>query len=101
MQERRRHVVAIADASFCGMGRHHSMAGIIEQQPCQQVVGFVAYDGPVGPLGKGSDLNRTTSLSLCTKIPAISAGTLSELMPYSGFCAAVIRDPVRAAAILD
>src|SRR6478752_5034037 len=28
------------------------MAGIIEQQPCQQVVGFVAYDSAVGPLGE-------------------------------------------------
>src|SRR6266403_5335827 len=29
------------------------MAGIIEQQPCQQVIGFVAYDSAVGPLGEG------------------------------------------------
>src|SRR5258707_8836359 len=28
------------------------MAGIVEQQPCQQVVGLAAYDGAVGPLGK-------------------------------------------------
>ena len=29
------------------------MAGIIEQQFCQQMVGLVAYDGAVGPLGEG------------------------------------------------
>jgi hypothetical protein len=29
------------------------MAGIVEQQSCQQVVGFVAHDGAVGPLGEG------------------------------------------------
>src|SRR5258705_13662966 len=52
MQERRRHVVAIADASFRGVGWDRTMAGIIEQQPWQQVVGFVAYDSAVGPLGE-------------------------------------------------
>jgi hypothetical protein len=29
------------------------MAGIVEQQPHQHVVGLVALDGPVGPLGEG------------------------------------------------
>ncbi len=29
------------------------MAGIVEQQSRQQVVGFVACDGAVGPLGEG------------------------------------------------
>jgi len=52
MQERCRHVIAIADAGFGGVGRNHTMAGIVEQQPCQQVVGLAAYDGAVGPLGK-------------------------------------------------
>src|SRR6266404_2198958 len=52
MQERRRHVVAIADASFCGVGWDHAVAGVVEQQSCQQVVGLVAYDGAVGPLGE-------------------------------------------------
>src|SRR5260221_899466 len=28
------------------------MAGIIEQQPCQQLIGFVAHDGAVGLLGE-------------------------------------------------
>jgi hypothetical protein len=27
------------------------MAGVIEQQSCQQVIGFVARDSTVGPLG--------------------------------------------------
>src|SRR5258706_3020777 len=53
MQERRRYVVAIADASFRGVGWAHTMAGIIEQQPCQQMVGLATYDGAVGPLGEG------------------------------------------------
>src|SRR5258706_5016417 len=30
-QERRRHVIAIADAGFCGVGCGHVMAGIVEQ----------------------------------------------------------------------
>ena len=50
MQEGRRHVVAIADAGFGGMGWNHAMPGI---QSCQQVVRFVAQDGAVGPLGEG------------------------------------------------
>ena len=29
------------------------MAGIVEQQSRQQVIGFVAYDGAVRPLGEG------------------------------------------------
>jgi len=29
------------------------MAGVIEQQSCQQVVGFVARDSTVGPLSEG------------------------------------------------
>src|SRR5258706_9592740 len=53
MQERRRHVVAIADGGFRGVGRDHAMAGIIEQQPCQQMVGLATYDGAMGPLGEG------------------------------------------------
>src|SRR6266404_385141 len=53
MQERRRDVVAIADASFRGVGWNHTMAGIIEQQPCQQIVRLATYDGAVGPLGEG------------------------------------------------
>src|SRR5713101_8180538 len=53
MQDRRRHVIAIADASFGRVGWNHAMPGIVKQQSCQQVVGFVAYDGAVGPLGKG------------------------------------------------
>ena len=53
MLARRRHVVAIADASFCGVSCDHAMAGVVEQQFCQQVLGFVADDGAVGPLGEG------------------------------------------------
>src|SRR5712672_2226443 len=53
MQDRRRHVIAIADASFGRVGWNNAMPGIVEQQSCQQVVGFVAYNGAVGPLGKG------------------------------------------------
>jgi len=34
------------------MGWDHAMAGIVEQQSCQQVVGFVACDGAMGPLGE-------------------------------------------------
>ncbi len=52
MQERRRYVVSIADACFCGVGCDHAMAGIVEQQSCQEVVGLIAYDGTVGPLGE-------------------------------------------------
>src|ERR1700737_2121522 len=37
MQAWRRHVVAIADASFCGVGWNHAMPGIVKQQSCQQV----------------------------------------------------------------
>jgi hypothetical protein len=29
------------------------MAGIVEQHTCQQVVGLVAHDGAVRPLGEG------------------------------------------------
>src|SRR5258708_28267297 len=50
MQERRRYVVAITDASFCGVGCDHTMAGIIEQQSCQQVIGLVPYGGAMRPL---------------------------------------------------
>jgi hypothetical protein len=45
MQEGRRHVITIADAGFGGMSWNHPMAGVVEQQSRQQVVGFVAYDG--------------------------------------------------------
>src|SRR5258706_12658261 len=51
MQKRRRYVVAIAHASFCSVSCDHTMAGVIEQQSCQQVIGFVARDSTVGPLG--------------------------------------------------
>jgi hypothetical protein len=34
------------------LGRVHAMAGIVEQQSGQQVVGFVADEGSVGPLGE-------------------------------------------------
>src|SRR5713101_5322094 len=64
MQAWRRYVIAIADASFCGVGWVHAMAGIVEQQSCQQVVGFVADEGSVGPLGEGF-------LPDCIKEPAI------------------------------
>src|SRR2546430_15331783 len=47
MQDRRRNVIAIADASFGRVGWNHAMPGIVEQQSCQQVVGFVAYIGEV------------------------------------------------------
>src|SRR6266404_8865919 len=53
MQAWRRYIVAIADASFCGVGWDHAIAGVVEQQSRQQVVGFVADEGSVGPLGEG------------------------------------------------
>src|SRR5882757_9102010 len=53
MQEGRRYIVAIADASFCGVGWNHAMSGIVKQQTRQQVVRLVPYNGAVGPLGKG------------------------------------------------
>src|SRR6202040_2064241 len=53
MQERRRHIIAIPDASFGGVGWNHSMAGIVKQQSGQQLVRLAAYDGAVGPLREG------------------------------------------------
>src|SRR5258708_1915281 len=53
MQKRRRYVVAIAHASFCSVSCDHTMAGVIEQQSCQQVIRFVARDSTVGPLSEG------------------------------------------------
>src|ERR1700732_4770820 len=48
-----RRVVGGAEGGYCCMGRNHAMPGIVEQQPCQQMVGLVAYGGAVGPLGEG------------------------------------------------
>src|SRR5258706_9311782 len=60
MQDRRRHVIPIADTGFFGMGWNHAMAGIVKQQSCQQVVGLVAYNSAMGTLGAVS-ANRTFS----------------------------------------
>src|SRR5438876_487864 len=46
------HIVAIANARLCGMGWDHTMAGIVEQQFRQQMIGLAAYEGAMGPLGK-------------------------------------------------
>src|ERR1700737_2743439 len=46
MQERRRHVVAIADASFCGVGWNHAMPGIVKS-------GWTSLRLPV-PLGNNA-----------------------------------------------
>ena len=53
MQDARRRIIAIPNASFGGVGWNHAMAGIVKQQSRQQLVGLVAHNGAVGPLGEG------------------------------------------------
>src|SRR5437868_5606795 len=50
MEVRQRDVVAIADAGLGGVGRHHAMTGIVEQQSRQQVLARVPDRNSVGPL---------------------------------------------------
>jgi hypothetical protein len=89
MQERRRHVIAIADASFCGMGRHHSMAGVIEQQPCQQMSDLlrrmVRWDQ------RASDFCRTDSNSARSIIGGCWPGRISFLYLTSPILALEIK----------
>jgi len=47
---RKRDIVAIADAGLGGVGRHHAMTGIVEQQPGQQMIACVPCRGSGGPL---------------------------------------------------
>ena len=54
------------------------MAGVVEQQSGQQMVGFVAYDGAVGPLVV-SDFCRTASNSARSMIAGCSPGRISSL----------------------
>jgi len=56
------------------------MAGIIEQQPCQQMVGLAAYDGLecVGTLGEGF-LSDDASNSARSMIEGCSPGRISFL----------------------
>ena len=52
MQVRQRDVIAIADAGFGGVGRHHAMAGIVEQQSGQQMVGLRSVSWFGGSTGR-------------------------------------------------
>jgi hypothetical protein len=40
LEMRQRGVIAIANSSFGGMGWDHAVAGIVEQEPRQEMVGF-------------------------------------------------------------
>jgi hypothetical protein len=50
LEMRQRDVIAIADSSFSGVGRDHAVAGIVEQQASQEMVGFGFGVTSVGPL---------------------------------------------------
>src|SRR6266436_7044756 len=50
LEKRQRSVIAIADSIFGGVGRNHAVAGIVEQQPRQEMVGFAFGVISVGPL---------------------------------------------------
>ena len=50
LRMRQRDVIAIADSSFGGVGWDHAVAGIVEQQARQEMVGFGFGVIAVGPL---------------------------------------------------
>ena len=48
MQTWLRDIVAVANAGLGGMGCNHAMAGIVEQQILQKVIGFLPGQNFVG-----------------------------------------------------